>query len=187
MRNGSPGAWKDNDPEYAEPQVVSVRDITNIAKLNEAPIAATSFTDTGVDLTKKGAEAGEYKYAVYAYIVRAVNRLGTESGPSPYALTLPSEAENVLLREKADGAEIKWDASKEKGVTGYLVYEIVDQKIARITPEPVKASPFTLPAGNGTKRYCIVAIDALGQEGQPSSSVWLNKSYKGFFAGEWHQ
>jgi len=50
----------------------------------------------------------------------------------------------------------------------------------------VKSAPFAL-TGGGTKRYCIVAVDAIGQEGQPSSSAWLNKSYKGFFAGEWHQ
>jgi hypothetical protein len=186
VKKGSPGAWKDNDPEYADPQIVSVRDITSIVKLNEAPIAATSFTDATADLSKKGAESGDYKYAVTAYIVRAVNRLGTESGPSPYALTIPSEVDNVLLREKPGGAELKWDASKEKGVTGYLVYEIADQKVARITPEPVKSAPFPL-TGGGTKRYCIVAVDAIGQEGQPSSSAWLGKSYKGFFAGEWHQ
>jgi len=58
--------------------------------------------------------------------------------------------------------------------------------VSRITSEPVKGGPFAL-TGGGTKRYCIVAVDALGQEGQPSSSAWLNKSYKGFFAGEWHQ
>jgi len=42
-----------------------------------------------------------------------VNRLGTESGPSPYALTIPAEPENVLLREKDVTAEIKWDAAHD--------------------------------------------------------------------------
>jgi hypothetical protein len=187
VRKGAPGAWKDNDPEYAEPQVVSVRDITSIVKLNDKPLAETRFTDAGVDLAKKGPESGDYKFAVYAYIVRAVNRLGTESGPSPYALTLPSEPEHVLLRENGVTAEIRWDASKEKGITGYLVYEIADQKVTRITPDPVRAPPFVHEAGKGTKRYSIVAVDALGQEGQPSSLVWCNKSYRGFYPGEWHQ
>lgn len=187
VRKGAPGAWKDNDPEYAEPQIVSVRDIGNLVKLNDAPLARASFTDNKIDLAKKGPESGEYKFAVYAYVVRAVNKLGTESGPSPYALTIPSEPENVLVREKGGTAEIRWDSSREKGVTGYLVFEIADQKIARITAEPVKAAPFVHPAGNDMRRYCIVAVDALGQEGQPSSSAWYNKSYKGFFAGEWHQ
>jgi hypothetical protein len=186
VKKGAPGAWKDNDPEYAEPQVVSVRDITAVTKLNAAPIAGTTYTDS-VDLSKKGPESADYKYAVYAYVVRAVNRLGTESGPSPYALTLPSEPENVLIREKGGAGELKWDLSKEKHVSGYLVYEIVEQKVARVTAEPLKEGSFSLPAGNGQRRYCVVAVDAIGQEGQPSSSAWYNKSYKGFFPGEWHQ
>lgn len=187
VKKGAPGAWKDNDPEYAEPQVVAVRDIANLVKLNDAPLAETTFTDSRIDLSKKGPESGDYKNAVYAYIVRAVNRLGTESGPSPYALTLASEPENVLVREKSGAAEIKWDASREKGVAGYLVYEVADQNVTRLTAEAVKGTTFTPPAGTAMKRYLIVAVDALGQEGQPSSPAWVNKSYKGFYAGDWHQ
>lgn len=37
------------------------------------------------------------------------------------------------------------------------------------------------------KRYSIVAVDAIGQEGQPSSPIRCNKSYPGFYPGEWHQ
>jgi len=61
---------------------VEVSNITGITKLNDKLLTGTSFADS-VDLSKPGPEAKDYKYAVYAYIVRAVNRLGTESGPSP--------------------------------------------------------------------------------------------------------
>ena len=98
-QKGEPKAWSDNDPEYAEPIPVEVSDITDIRKLNETPQAETVFTDE-VDLAKPGPESKGYKYAVHAYIVRAVNKLGVESGPSPYALTIPSEPTNVLNREK---------------------------------------------------------------------------------------
>jgi hypothetical protein len=179
VKKGSPGAWKDNDPEYAEPQVVSVRDISKLTKLNGELLTSTSFVDR-VDW--KG--SGEYAYAVYAYVVRAVNRMGTESGPSPYALTIAAEPENVLLRETGAGAEIKWDPVQ--GAVGYLVYQIADQNVARITPEPVRATSFT-HSGKGLRRYCVLAVDALGQEGQPSSPVWCQKSYAGFFPGDWHQ
>jgi hypothetical protein len=41
-----------------------------------------------------------------------------------------------------------------------------------------------------TKRYWIVAVDALGQEGIPSAPAWgwrqFKKVYDGF-TGEWHQ
>src|SRR5262249_52764670 len=33
VKKGTPTAWKDNDPEYAEPMPVEVRDITDIHKL----------------------------------------------------------------------------------------------------------------------------------------------------------
>jgi hypothetical protein len=187
VKKGAPGAWRDNDPEYAEPQVVSVRDITGLQKLNDGLLPGRSFTDTRIDLAKKGPESGDYRHAVFAYVVRAVNRMGVESGPSPYALTLPSEPENVLLREKEGSAELKWDPSREKSVAGYLVYEISERNVTRVTPEPIRGTTFVHPAGREMKRFCVVAVDAIGQEGQPSSSAWYNKSYPGFFSGEWHQ
>ena len=94
-----PKPWRDNDPEYPEPVVTSVKDITDLRLLNDRPLDGTRFVDTQVDLTRRPPESGDYGLAVYAYVVRAVNRLGTESGPSPYALTIPSAPTNVLLRE----------------------------------------------------------------------------------------
>jgi fibronectin type 3 domain-containing protein len=187
VKKGTPGAWKDNDPEYSEPLPVEVRDIQRIRKLNAKPIAGTIFADQ-VDL--KGAEEGpeRYRFAVYAYIVRAVNKLGVESGPSPYVLTIPSEPTNVLNREAGGKAQLLWDASPEKGVIGYHVYKLEGTwKIVRVTAQPVKTTTFTHEGGKGVTRYWVVAVDALGQEGQPSSPVWHNQSYKGFYSGEWHQ
>ena len=45
-------------------------------------------------------------------------------------------------------------------------------------------------AGKTTRRYYVVAVDALGQEGFPSSPVWFDRDWKQFykpFIGEWHQ
>jgi hypothetical protein len=42
-------------------------------------------------------------------------------------------------------------------------------------------------------RYWVTAVDAIGQEGQPSSPVWYRNFFdghplfKGFYQGEWHQ
>ena len=188
VRKGEPAAWKDNDPEYAEPQPVKVTDITNIQRLNHSLMRATSFTDS-VDLTRKGPEAGDYKFAVHAYIVRAVNKLGVESGPSPYALTIPSEPGNFLCREQRDGtAELKWDANPEKGTAGYRIYKLKGTwEILPVTSELVRATNFVHQSGRNPTRYWVVAVDALGQEGQPSSPAWANHSYAGFYRGEWHQ
>jgi hypothetical protein len=184
---GTPGAWKDNDPKYDEPQVVQVRDITGITKLNDQPLTATSFTDA-LDLTAKGKESGDYRFAVHAYIVRSVNHLGTESGPSPYALTIPSEPVNVLCREHAEIAEIKWDPAAEKGIAGYHVYKLEGTwKIVRVTEKPIAETTIRHKVGRGQTRFWVVTVDALGQEGQPSSPAWFNHSYRGFYSGEWHQ
>ena len=189
VKKGEPAAWKDNDPEYAEPMPVKVNDIANIQKLNRELLSArtTNFTDT-LDLTVKGTEAGDYKFAVHAYIVRAVNRLGVESGPSPYALTIPSEPVNFLCRERGDMAELKWDANPENGITGYRIYKLKGTwEIIPVTSELLRETTFTHKSGRSATRYWVVAVDALGQEGQPSSPAWANQSYRGFYEGEWHQ
>jgi hypothetical protein len=155
--------------------------------VNPELLTDTSFADSA-DLGKKAPEAGDYKYAVLAYVVRAVNRHGIESGPSPYALTIPSEPTSVLCHEEGELAELQWEKSPEKGVTGYHVYKLEGTwNIVRLTKEPVTKTAFSHEAGKGPTRYWVVAVDALGQEGQPSSPAWFGFSHKGFFKGEWHQ
>src|SRR5262249_38896921 len=77
----------------------------------------------------------------------------------------------------------------EKGIAGYHVYKLGAKpfEIVRVTETPVRATAFTHRAGRTTTRYWVVAVDALGQEGQPSSPVWFHHSYKGFYPGDWHQ
>ncbi len=187
VKQGTGAPWKDNDPEYSQPIPVEVKDIQDIRKLNAEPITAASFTDAAINLTKQTPAADEYRFHVYAYLVKAVNKLGVESGPSPYALTIPSEPTHVLNREKADLAELKWAANPEKGILGYHVYKLEGTwNIRRVTDKPIKETTFKHQAGKNTTRYWIVAVDALGQEGQPSSPVWHQQSYRGFFEGEWH-
>jgi hypothetical protein len=187
VKKGEPKPWKDNDPEYLHPQPVEVHNITRIRKLNDRPISERSFTDK-IDLKSAESKPGEYRFAVHAYIIKAINKLGTESGPSPYALTIPSEPMHVYNRESAGTAELKWAANPEKGIVGYHVYKLEGTwNIVRLTTEPIKGTTYTHKGGKGTTRYWVVAVDALGQEGQPSSPVWHRQSYKGFYSGEWHQ
>jgi len=56
-----------------------------------------------------------------------------------------------------------------------------------VTDEPIKAHAFRHSPGRDQTRYWVVAVDALGQEGEPSSPVWFNHKYTGFYTGEWHQ
>ena len=188
VTKGTPAPWKDNDPQYDGAIPVEVRDINEIRKLNTGPIAGIEFLDERIALEKAVAKSGEYKYQVFAYIVRAVNRLGVESGPSPYALTIPAEPENVFNRETSGTANLEWAAGFEQGLTGYRVYKLDGVwNIQCLTPEPIKATRFEFAVGKQATRFWITAVDALGQEGQPSSPVWHGRSYSGFYQGDRHQ
>lgn len=82
---------------------------------------------------------------------------------------------------------MKWDAARETGVTGYHVYKLEGTwKIARVTEKPIAETTFRHKAGKGETRFWVVTVDALGQEGQPSSPVWFNRTYRGFYTGDWH-
>ena len=140
-------------------------------------------------------EGRPYPWAVYAYRIRAVNRLGIESGPSPYALTIPSSPQFVFAREDGDRCELKWAPNPEQGIVGYRVYRM-DGRFRGSAVHPVhtgliKSTRFVdQSAGKRTRRYYIVAVDRLGQEGAPSAPVWYRREWQRFyepFVGEWHQ
>jgi hypothetical protein len=60
-----------------------------------------------------------------------------------------------------------------------------------MTPEPVADLMFSdATAGDDTRRYHVVAVDVLGQEGPPSAPVWYKREWRRFyepFVGHWHQ
>jgi hypothetical protein len=141
-------------------------------------------------------EAGKsYRLAVYAYRVRAVNALGVESGPSAATLTIPSSPQWVFSREEGSTCHVKWAANPEKGLKGYRVYRMDGrfdkEPVTRLTADPVADLKLSDPeAGKRSRRYYVIAVDALGQEGFPSAPVWFDREWKSFykpFVGEWHQ
>jgi len=110
-------------------------------------------------------------------------------------LTIPSAPQWVFSKEEGTTCHIKWAANPEKRLRGYRVYRLDgrynSEPISRLTPEPIARLRFADPtAGRHTRRYYVVAVDALGQEGHPSAPVWFNREWKRFyvpFTGEWHQ
>jgi hypothetical protein len=184
-------------------------------RLTDKPIDGTRLVDQRVDLAAAGRvlpdeplvdrplprdqvdDAGKpYRYRVFAYRVVAVNRLGVESGPSPLRFTYPSTVEHVFAREETDGrTRLRWQPSRENGVAGYLVYRHNGRwntdPIVRLTPKPIPRTEFPdETAGDSTRRHEIVAVDALGQEGEPSRPVWSRREWGRFYVpytGEWHQ
>ncbi|MSQ96632.1 MAG: hypothetical protein EXR98_19060 [Gemmataceae bacterium] len=200
---------------FGPPAVGAIKSIGRFEKLTKEPIKQPTYADTGIDLSKPVAVKDEifrhrfavsqinddgapYRHAVYAYRVRAVNRLGVESGPGPYALTIPSAPQWVFSKEEGTTCHVKWEKNAEHGIAGYHVYRMESpringpgQTVQRLTREPI-ASPRYVDenAGKDTARYWIVAVDGLGQEGYPSAPVWFERQYKKYyvpFTGAWHQ
>lgn len=196
----------------AEPVVGSLRRIGPFRRINDKLVNKPHFQDQ-IDLGKPQSIEGEpvwqrrlaaeqldsrgkpYRWAVFAYRFRAVNRLGVESGPSPYFLTLASAPQFLLARERGMNCDLKWRCNPEKGLRGYRIYRLdgryENQPISRLTLQPIPALTYTdETAGKATRRYHVVAVDAIGQEGLPSAPVWFEREWKQYyrpFIGEWHQ
>jgi hypothetical protein len=207
---------KKDTPPLAEPSIGGIRAIGPFTRLTKEPLKDTTFTDTQIDLGKPVPIEGKplfthrfgaaqldaagkpYRFAVFAYRVRAVNAAGVESGPGPYFLTVPSSPQWLFAREDGAKCHLKWSISPEQGLKGYRVYRMESpringpgQKVTRLTADVVGQATFTdEAAGKDTHRYWIVAVDALGQEGLPSSPAWHYRQFRKDYApftGPWHQ
>ncbi|MBM3997386.1 MAG: hypothetical protein FJ303_25045 [Planctomycetes bacterium] len=85
-----------------------------------------------------------------------------------------------------------------KALAGYRIYRMESpringpgQPVTRLTKDPVADNRYLdTNVNKDTRRYWIVGVDALGQEGYPSAPVWYERQFKKYyvpFTGEWHQ
>jgi hypothetical protein len=134
-----------------------------------------------------------YRYPVYAYRIVAVNRWGQESGPSPVQFTFPTAVQSVFAKEEGDAAtRLRW---QPHAAGRYHVYRhngrYNSSPVVRLTGEPIRECQFLdEAAGRDSRRYEIVAVDSLGQEGAPSQPVWSRREWRKFYLPyieEWHQ
>jgi hypothetical protein len=195
-----------------EPSVAALRRIGAFVRLTHEPVREPRYSDE-IELSRprpiEGPPAWErrvpaeqldeqgrpYRWAVFAYRVRAINALGVEGGASPYALTLPAAPQHLFAHERGDACDLRWAESHASGLKGYRVYRLDgrfdDQPVSRLTAEPIAGASFTDDrAGRSPRRYHVVAVDALGQEGLPSAPAWHAREWRRFyepFVGEWHQ
>jgi hypothetical protein len=207
---------KKDTPPLTDPSVGAIKAIGSFRRLTDRPLKEAAFRDVLLDL-RKSHSAGEkplfahrftadrldakgkpVRYAVFAYRVYAVNALGVESGPSAYFLTIPSATSWLFAREEEEKCHLKWMANPEQRLQGYRVYRMEGpkingpgQKVTRLTADPLKEPRFTdATAGKDTRRYWVVAVDALGQEGIPSAPAWHYRQFRRYyvpFVGAWHQ
>jgi hypothetical protein len=99
----------------------------------------------------------------------------------------------VFAKEEGDAAtQLRW---QPHAAGRYHVYRhngrFNNSPIVRLTDEPIHEIQFVdKTAGRDTRRYEIVAVDALGQEGAPSQPVWSRREWRRFYlpyTDEWHQ
>lgn len=204
---------KRTPPLDATPSIGAVKKIGPFTRLTTEPVKSTTFGDTTIDLSRPRNVDGQptyersfpanqldpvgrpYPFHVLAYRVRAVDNAGDVSGPSPVFFTFPGAPQSPFAREAGQSCELKWSASPEKNLQGYRVYRLDGRydkdPVSRLTPTPIKELAFTDPAaGKSARRYHVVPVDVLGQEGIPSAPVWSNREWKRFydpFSREWHQ
>jgi hypothetical protein len=207
---------KKDTPPLSEPSIGAIKRIGAFTRLTTEPLRKPQFVDRAIDLTVSQVVTGEsifqhrfssgdldaqgkpYRYAVFAYRIRALSESGEESGPSPYFLTIPSAPQHVFSREAGETCHLKWLANPESSIQGYRVYwmkgprpEGPGQATHRLTAEPIREPHLSdETAGLDPRRYWIVAVDVLGQEGIPSSPTWHYRTQREFykpFVSDWHQ
>lgn len=204
---------KAQTPPLESPSAGAIHWIGPFEQLTSTPIAEQHFVDKNIDLStpteigengtyerkfhdeEYDAQGRTYRRGVFAYRVRAVSNSGVEGGPSPAVLTIPSPPQHVFSKEDGATCHLKWRPNPERGLAGYRVYRMDGRwnkdAIVRLTDQPIKELMLSDPeAGKNSRRYYVVAVDALGQEGFPSSPVWFEREWKPFykpFTAEWHQ
>lgn len=146
-----------------------------LQRLTDKPIQAMEF----IDSRKLGDAEKQFNHEVRAYEVRAVNAWGVESGPSATVLNLTSSVPGVRATPQPDGTVlVEWAASPEKDIVGYRVYRMDEYRTTfalPVNPLPVRETRLAdRPEFPRSERqaYYVVALDALGEEGMPSTGAF---------------
>ncbi|MGQ9663064.1 MAG: HEAT repeat domain-containing protein [Kiritimatiellia bacterium] len=151
------------------------RKVYPLKRLTATPVTETEFHDTRkLEITQ-----ALFNHEVRAYEIRAVNRAGIESGSSATVINLTSDVRRVRAEEQPDGTTlVTWEPSPEKEILGYRIYRMDAYRPSlaiQLNPVPCRETRYVdrpeTPRGE-RRKYYVVAVDALGQEGIPSSGYF---------------
>ncbi len=159
---GAPGSFIDGTPATGELRYVVLRAAGDgaLARVTPAPIAATTFTDTGLE------NDTTYRYAVQAVRVDPAGMaLGPASAPvavTPVDTTPPSPPTRLIAIPAAESVRLAWNASPEDDVALYAVYRAEGTgafiRIATILPATTLYTDRDVQSGR-TYRYAVTALD----------------------------
>ncbi len=138
--------------------------------LTENPLRAgtKSFTDRDVE-----------RGVTYTYRLVAINRLGVIGEPSPPVVVYTAGVEAnppglVRLVKQKDGIMIKWNVTREQGVTGYRIYKSLGGGEYQLLKE-LSVDKSSWVDKNVTKGelyyYYVTCTSGDGKEGLPSRRV----------------
>jgi fibronectin type 3 domain-containing protein len=140
-----------------------------ISPINREPMAATEYTDLGVQNEK-----------TYLYSVRAVKRVvktevegagSTEIAVTPTDLIPPSPPEGVVTVSLKEGIEIQWLRNREPDLLGYYVYrrKLGEGEFRRLNSDPVDKTIF-LDKDVTLGQECDYAVSAVDKSPRKNES-----------------
>jgi hypothetical protein len=143
-------------------------------------LPSPGLIDTVAELAVQA--SGSNPAPVFGYVVRAVNRAGVLSGPSPMALTLADPPTQVSAHRRPDGSTlIGWAPPRPAAgdeLAGCFVHRMDrfgGDHAFRQQGWPVLQSAWIdrVPDPEGfRRRYYVVPVAAGGQWGVPSAGCW---------------
>jgi predicted small lipoprotein YifL len=158
----APGSFSDGSPVTGELRYVVLRAAGDgvLARITPTPIAATAFTDTGLE------NETTYRYAVQAVRVDpGVTALGPPSAAvavTPVDTTPPSPPTRLIAIPAAGSVRLAWNASPEEDVALYAVYRAEGTgafvRIATVQPITTLYTDRDVQSGR-TYRYAVTALD----------------------------
>ena len=173
LRWEAPATFIDDTPVSGELRYIVLRAVGEggLAPLTPTPIAATTYTDTGLEneLT--------YRYAVKG--VR-VDPAGTAIGPASVAVAItpvdttpPSAPTRLVAIPATGGVRLAWNPSPEDDVAEYAIYRAEGTgPLTRIGTTPAIATIYTdrdVQSGR-TYRYAVTALDRAKQANESPRS-----------------
>jgi fibronectin type 3 domain-containing protein/predicted small lipoprotein YifL len=169
----APAAFLDGTPATGQLRYVVLRAVGDggLVPVTPAPIAATTFTDKGLE-----------NEAVYRYAVQAVrvDPTGTSRGPvsaviaaTPVNTTPPSPPSRLVVIPAPGSVRLAWTASPEEDVALYAVYRAEGgSAFVRVATTQASATTYTdrdVQPGR-TYRYAVTALDRARQANESPRS-----------------